>query len=56
MKNAFADLAQTQQDVMRNSFFWTWKIGKSTNQANVPNPMWNYQNGLQSGYIRFVWL
>ncbi|KAA1087539.1 hypothetical protein PGT21_033305 [Puccinia graminis f. sp. tritici] len=52
MKNAFADLAQTQQDVMRNSFFWTWKIGKSTNQANVPNPMWNYQNGLQNGYIR----
>jgi len=52
IKDAFADLAQTQQDVMRNSFFWTWKIGSSINQDNVPNPMWNYQGGLQKGYIR----
>ncbi|PLW49293.1 hypothetical protein PCASD_02735 [Puccinia coronata f. sp. avenae] len=52
IKNAFADLAQTQQDVMRNSFFWTWKIGNSTAQDHVPNPMWNYQGGLHNGYIR----
>ncbi|MBW0491672.1 hypothetical protein O181_031387 [Austropuccinia psidii MF-1] len=51
-KNAFADLAQTQQDVFGNSFFWTWKIGKSIKQNNIPNPMWNYQGGLNSGYIR----
>ncbi|EGG10416.1 family 5 glycoside hydrolase [Melampsora larici-populina 98AG31] len=51
-KEAFADLAQTTQDSMRNSFFWTWKIGKSLNQDNPPNPMWNYLNGLQNGYIR----
>jgi hypothetical protein len=54
IKNAFADLAQTQQDVMRNSFFWTWKIGNSTAQDHVPNPMWNYQGGLHNGYIRSV--
>ncbi|KAI9605533.1 hypothetical protein KEM48_002152 [Puccinia striiformis f. sp. tritici PST-130] len=52
MKNGFADMAQTQQDVMRNSFFWTWKIGPSTKQDNVPNPMWNYQGGLRNSYIR----
>lgn len=52
IKSAFADLTQTQQDVMRNSFFWTWKIGNSTKQANMPNPMWSYSNGLQKGYIR----
>ncbi|KAG0152493.1 hypothetical protein CROQUDRAFT_667334 [Cronartium quercuum f. sp. fusiforme G11] len=51
-KSAFADFAQTQQDSMRNSFFWTWKIGKSLNQDNPPNPMWSYLNGLQNGYIR----
>ncbi|KAH9810466.1 family 5 glycoside hydrolase [Melampsora americana] len=51
-KEAFADLAQTTQDSMRNSFFWTWKIGKSLNQDSPPNPMWNYLNGLQNGYIR----
>lgn len=51
-KAAFADLAQTQQDSMRNSFFWTWKIGKSLNQNFPPNPMWSYSNGLLNGYIR----
>lgn len=51
-KEAFADLAQAQQDATRNSFFWTWKIGKSLNQDNPPNPMWSYSLGLANGYIR----
>ncbi|KAI9628413.1 hypothetical protein KEM48_011696 [Puccinia striiformis f. sp. tritici PST-130] len=52
MKNGFGDMAQTQQDVIRNSFSWTWKSSPSTKQDNVPNLMWNYQGGLRNGYIR----
>ncbi|KAI8457963.1 glycoside hydrolase superfamily [Phakopsora pachyrhizi] len=51
-KQAFADFAAAQQDSMRNSFFWTWKIGSSIKQRTQPNPMWSYLNGLQKGYIR----
>ncbi|CAH7686391.1 glycoside hydrolase superfamily [Phakopsora pachyrhizi] len=52
MKENFADVAQAYQDTMIHSFFWTWKIGNSTNQDHTPNPMWNYQLGLSAGYIR----
>ncbi|KAI9610266.1 hypothetical protein KEM48_002592 [Puccinia striiformis f. sp. tritici PST-130] len=44
-------MAQTQQDVMRNSFFWTWKIAPSTKQDNVPNQMWNYQGDLDTWQV-----
>ncbi|KAG0152496.1 hypothetical protein CROQUDRAFT_35311 [Cronartium quercuum f. sp. fusiforme G11] len=50
-KKAFADFMAAQQDTFRNSFFWTWKIGKSLGQDHLPNPMWSYQNGLREGYI-----
>lgn len=52
-KDSFADLAQTSQDALINSFFWTWKISHSTLQDNPPNPMWSYQLGLAAGYIRY---
>ncbi|EGG13121.1 family 5 glycoside hydrolase, partial [Melampsora larici-populina 98AG31] len=51
-KDSFIELGKTTQDSLINSFFWTWKISHSILQDNPPNPMWNYQLGLQSGYIR----
>ncbi|GAA5830886.1 hypothetical protein JCM3770_001802, partial [Rhodotorula araucariae] len=32
-------------------FFWTWKTGYSDQLGMIANPMWNYQLGLQEGYI-----
>ncbi|KAI9605108.1 hypothetical protein H4Q26_003081 [Puccinia striiformis f. sp. tritici PST-130] len=53
MKKSIADLAATSQDAMQNSFFWTWKISRSIRTPDVkPNPMWDYQLGLQQGWIR----
>ncbi|KAI9629153.1 hypothetical protein KEM48_010999 [Puccinia striiformis f. sp. tritici PST-130] len=53
MKKSIADLAATSQDAMQNSFFWTWKISRSIRTPELkPNPMWDYQLGLQQGWIR----
>ncbi|PLW21762.1 hypothetical protein PCANC_02959 [Puccinia coronata f. sp. avenae] len=53
MKKSIADLAATSQDAMQNSFFWTWKISRSIRTPDMkPNPMWDYQLGLQQGWIR----
>ncbi|KAA1082162.1 hypothetical protein PGTUg99_024601 [Puccinia graminis f. sp. tritici] len=53
MKKSIADLAATSQDAMQNSFFWTWKISRSIRTPDLkPNPMWDYQLGLQEGWIR----
>lgn len=38
-------------DMGRNSFFWTWKTGNSSNTNKVANPMWSYSNGLKVGYV-----
>jgi glucan 1,3-beta-glucosidase len=39
-------------DALQNYFFWTWKIGNSTNAAlPQPNAMWHYRLGLQQGWI-----
>ncbi|WVQ73941.1 hypothetical protein IAR50_003522 [Cryptococcus sp. DSM 104548] len=39
-------------DAMQNFFFWTWKIGNSTD-ADVPqpNPFWHYRLGLEHGWM-----
>lgn len=50
-KKGFLDLARTSQDALQNSFFWTWKIGYSTQSNLVPNPMWSYELGLMEGWI-----
>ncbi|PLW31189.1 hypothetical protein PCANC_23171 [Puccinia coronata f. sp. avenae] len=53
MKKSIADLAATSQDALQNSFFWTWRISHSIRTPDVkPNPMWDYQLGLQQGWIR----
>ncbi|WWC89117.1 uncharacterized protein L201_004035 [Kwoniella dendrophila CBS 6074] len=38
-------------DAFQDYFFWTWKIGNSTGSIPQPNPFWNYQLGLQHGWI-----
>lgn len=53
MKSHIADLVATSQDAMQNSFFWTWKVSRSILTPDLkPNPMWDYQLGLQQGWIR----
>lgn len=53
MKTHIADLAAASQDAMQNSFFWTWKISRSIRTPDIkPNPLWDYQLGLQQGWIR----
>ena len=38
-------------DTLQNWFFWTWKIGNSTELGYAPAPMWHYKLGLQNGWI-----
>ncbi|ODN80622.1 hypothetical protein L202_02809 [Cryptococcus amylolentus CBS 6039] len=39
-------------DAMQNFFFWTWKIGNSTDvDVPQPNPFWHYRLGLEHGWI-----
>jgi hypothetical protein len=38
-------------DALQNFFFWTWKIGNSTQLGTSSSPMWHYQLGLQQGWI-----
>jgi glucan 1,3-beta-glucosidase len=35
----------------QNWFFWTWKIGNSTDSGTVESPAWSYQLGLEQGWI-----
>lgn len=50
-KAGFQLVAQGHISALRNFFFWTWKTGYSTTLGMIANPMWNYQLGLQEGYI-----
>ena len=38
-------------DALQDFFFWTWKIGNSTQLNTSSSPMWHYQLGLQQGWI-----
>ncbi|KAJ7075788.1 exo-beta-1,3-glucanase [Mycena belliarum] len=38
-------------DALQNFFFWTWKIGNSTVLGTSSSPLWNYQLGLERGWI-----
>ncbi|PPR05392.1 hypothetical protein CVT24_008006 [Panaeolus cyanescens] len=38
-------------DALQNFFFWTWKIGNSTQLGTSSAPMWHYKLGLQQGWI-----
>lgn len=44
-------VARAHMDSMRNFFFWTWKTGYSNVEGKIVNPFWNYQLGLELGYV-----
>ncbi|KAJ6558743.1 glycoside hydrolase family 5 protein [Mycena vulgaris] len=44
------ELALAQMDAMRDWFFWTWKVGNTTD-GMVRAPLWSYQLGLRGGWI-----
>ncbi|GAA6064426.1 hypothetical protein JCM10212_001201 [Sporobolomyces blumeae] len=50
-KSGLKLVAESHMDALRHWFFWTWKTGFSNTLGKIANPMWNYQLGLQEGYI-----
>ncbi|GAA6002074.1 glycoside hydrolase family 5 protein [Rhodotorula paludigena] len=50
-KDGLRLVAETHMDALRHFFFWTWKTGYSEDLGMIANPMWNYQLGLQEGWV-----
>lgn len=40
-----------QMDALQNWFFWTWKIGVSTEMGYATSPFWHYRAGLENGWM-----
>ncbi|EPQ56515.1 glycoside hydrolase [Gloeophyllum trabeum ATCC 11539] len=51
MKSGIKQFALASMDALQNWFFWTWKIGNSTETGKVESPAWSYQLGLQNGWM-----
>ncbi|WVW84155.1 hypothetical protein I302_106184 [Kwoniella bestiolae CBS 10118] len=49
--DALNHFVRGSMDAFQDYFFWTWKIGNSTGSIPQPNPFWNYQLGLEHGWI-----
>ncbi|WWC69986.1 uncharacterized protein I206_103930 [Kwoniella pini CBS 10737] len=49
--DALSHFVLGSMDAFQDYFFWTWKIGNSTGDIAQVNPFWNYQLGLQQGWI-----
>ncbi|KAH7107767.1 glycoside hydrolase [Auriculariales sp. MPI-PUGE-AT-0066] len=52
-KAGLKDFALHEFDALYNYFFWTWKIGNTT-QVNPPSvraPFWSYKLGLEQGWM-----
>jgi hypothetical protein len=43
--------ALAQMDALQNYFFWTWKIGNSTEFGFPTSPFWHYKLGLEQGWM-----
>ncbi|ESK94242.1 glycoside hydrolase family 5 protein [Moniliophthora roreri MCA 2997] len=50
-KKEIKDFAMASMDGLQNYFFWTWKIGNSTDTGKVESPAWSYQLGLENGWM-----
>ncbi|KAG2050863.1 glycoside hydrolase [Suillus hirtellus] len=50
MKAGLQQLALASMDALQDWFFWTWKIGPSSNNT-IAAPLWSYQLGLQQGWM-----
>lgn len=51
MRAGLSMYCQSSMDALQNWFFWTWKIGNSTELGYAPSPFWHYQLGLKEGWI-----
>jgi hypothetical protein len=40
-----------QMDALQNFFFWTWRIGNSTEYGYATSPQWHYKLGVEQGWI-----
>lgn len=38
-------------DALQNWFFWTWRIGNSTEMQYPTSPQWHYKLGVENGWI-----
>ncbi|KAG2741648.1 glycoside hydrolase [Suillus brevipes Sb2] len=50
MKAGLQQFALASMDALQDWFFWTWKIGPSSNNT-IASPLWSYQLGLQQGWM-----
>ncbi|GAA6019690.1 hypothetical protein JCM10207_009229 [Rhodosporidiobolus poonsookiae] len=50
-KDGLRLVAEGHMDALRHWFFWTWKTGFSETIGTIANPMWNYQLGLEQGWV-----
>jgi len=50
-KDAIKAFALASMDALQNWFFWTWKIGNSSETGTVESPAWSYQLGLEHGWM-----
>ncbi|KAF8522133.1 glycoside hydrolase family 5 protein [Hysterangium stoloniferum] len=50
-KNQLQSFALSSMSALQNWFFWTWKIGNSTEFGSVRAPFWSYQLGIQQNWL-----
>lgn len=50
-KKGLKDYNMATMDALQNWFFWTWRIGNSTEMQYPTSPMWNYKLGVENGWI-----
>ncbi|KAG8764321.1 hypothetical protein FRC15_007690, partial [Serendipita sp. 397] len=48
-KDSLRGLGLSSMDSLRDSFFWTWRIGEST-RGRVEAPFWSYKLAIQEGW------
>ncbi|KAF4617270.1 hypothetical protein D9613_006259 [Agrocybe pediades] len=51
MVASLKNVTLASMDALQNFFFWTWKVGNSTQLGTSSSPMWHYRLGLQQGWI-----
>jgi glucan 1,3-beta-glucosidase len=50
IKDSLRGLGASTMDALGNSFFWTWRIGESSETGRVMAPFWSYKLSVQEGW------
>ena len=50
-RDGLAGYALANMDALQHWFFWTWRIGNSTEMGYPTSPMWHYKLGLEQGWM-----